>query len=320
MKVFLVEEAGPLSTIQDLGRLAYQDYGVPVSGAMDKDALILGNISVGNFPDEAGIEIFGGIFRGIFLEEAFFSVTGATSFATLNGETVKSWKALKANKGDVLEVYSRGFGAWSYLCIRGGVDVPVVLGSKSTYLRGRFGGFEGRPLKKGDVIKRGSRFLCSWPPPDIEIYEELKPSYSFSPTIRVILGPQDYMISEEGIRVFLESTYQVSPRCDRMGMMLEGPKIKHKGGADIISEGTVIGSIQIPGEGLPFVLMADSPTTGGYVKIATVITVDIPVLAQLLPGASLKFEAVSLEIARELNAKRSYKIKKFMERVRLLCM
>ncbi|MGQ9669841.1 MAG: biotin-dependent carboxyltransferase family protein [Desulfosoma sp.] len=307
MKILYVEDPGLLTTVQDTGRYGYQDKGVPVSGAMDSAALTLGNVLVGNTPGAAALEISVGGFRARFLAAATFAVTGFNPQAFLNGQSVPSWTACGAEPGDVLEVKAGGSGIWHYLCLAGGLDVPVVLGSRSTYLRGRFGGLDGRALRRGDVLAAGPRRRN---PLDF-LPEALRPSYTDFPTIHVILGPQDDAFLPESIHTFLSAHYQVTPRSDRMGMMLDGPRLQHRRAADIISEGLALGAIQVPGEGLPFVLLADRPTTGGYAKVATVFSLDLPLLVQTAPGRCLQFQSLSLLEARELYLKHVFAFRHF---------
>ncbi len=310
MKTLHVEEPGMLTTVQDGGRYGYQDKGVPVSGAMDRAALKLGNVLVGNTPDAAALEISVGGFQARFLARTFIAVTGFNPQVFLNEHPVASWTSHVAEPGDVLRVEAEGLGTWHYVCLAGGIDVPLVLGSRSTYLRGRFGGLEGRALRRGDVLATGS----TQHPPLIRIPERLRPAYQEHPTIRVILGPQQDTFLPSSIDLFVSALYQVTPRSDRMGMMLEGPRLQHRLAADIISDGLAFGAIQVPGEGLPFVLLADRPTTGGYAKIATVFSGDLPLLVQTAPGRSVRFQSMSIWKARELYLKNAFLFRRFLER------
>ncbi|MEJ5347249.1 MAG: biotin-dependent carboxyltransferase family protein [Desulfosoma sp.] len=310
MKTLHVEEPGLLTTVQDQGRYGYQDKGVPVSGAMDRAALKLGNVLVGNIPDAAALEISVGGFQARFFTRTFFAVTGFNPQVFLNEHPVPSWTSHLAEAGDVLRVESKGCGIWHYVCLAGGIDVPLVLGSRSTYLRGRFGGLEGRALRQGDVLATNSPQY----PPVLRIPEFLRPPYQEHPTIRVVLGPQEDAFLPPSIDLFFSASYQVTPRSDRMGMMLEGPRLQHRHTADIISEGLAHGAIQVPGEGLPFVLLADRPTTGGYAKIATVFSGDLPLLVQTAPGRSIRFQSISIWEARELYLKNAYVFRRFLER------
>jgi biotin-dependent carboxylase-like uncharacterized protein len=293
---------GPLATVQDGGRFAYQDRGVPVSGAMDLEALRIGNWLVGNRAGEAALEITWGGFAAEFLNFARFAVTGADLGGQLNQRPVDGWRCFTAAAGDVLTLDQAGTGWRGYLCLAGGFEVPLVMGSKSTYVRGAFGGYRGRSLQSGDVLACGEalgRPVSTWP-------AGLIPQYSDHPVLRVLLGPQEDLIAPQGLEAFLNSAYVVTERCDRMGCVLRGPAIRHWQGADIISDGTVGGAVQVPGNGQPIILLADRQTVGGYVKIATVASVDLPLLAQIRPGCSVRFATIDLLEAREIHLKHEY--------------
>jgi biotin-dependent carboxylase-like uncharacterized protein len=290
---------GLLTTIQDRGRFNYQRWGIPVAGAMDEYALRVANILVGNHEDEACLEItlLGPEIN--FLEPGLISLTGADLGASLNGSPVEPWQSFPVKKGDVLRFAGVSTGCRGYLGIVGGFKIPRVMASKSTYLRGNFGGLKGRSLREGDELDVEHRVSIDklTPlklPPDYW-YEYVNPY-----VVRVILGPQDDSFTGEGIETFLQSNYTVSHESDRMGCRLDGPVIKHKKDADIISDGVAMGSIQVPGKGTPIVMMAERQTTGGYAKIATVITPDLWKLAQAKPGDAIKFTAITPEQAREI--------------------
>lgn len=302
---------GPLTTVQDLGRYGFQDRGVPVSGAMDQAAYRIGNLLVGNQDDEASLEITLGGFSARFLRDTWFALTAPDSGARLNNRPIATWICHQAAKGDLLSLEYGKKGARWYLSLAGGVEVPKVMGSRSTYLRAGFGGFQGRSLVSGDILETGpprdpGHYLN--PPPD------LVPTYGPETVLRVILGPQDDQITAEGLSIFFNETYKVSQRSDRMGCVLEGPAITHKTGPDIISDGTAFGSIQVPGNGQPIILMADRQTVGGYVKIATVISVDLPLIAQSLPGFLVRFQIISLSEAQELVKKNKKQMVKWFAR------
>jgi biotin-dependent carboxylase-like uncharacterized protein len=303
-------EAGPLATIQDQGRFGFRDRGVPVSGAMDVQALEVGNLLVGNDAGAAAVEITLGGFKAEFLCDARFAVTGADQAPTLNGVPVLNWACHPAAKGDVLHLDYALSGMRACLALSGGVDVPEVMGSRSTYLRGGFGGHQGRALRKGDVLMLGN----TAGKPIFAFPAGLVPPYSDGPTLRVIPGPQDDHVTEEGMERFLGSIYEVTARADRMGISLSGPLIELAGGADIISDGTCAGAVQVHGNQQPTVLAADGQTTGGYVKIATVISADLPLLAQISAGAAVRFAAIGLLQAREIYLKNRYQLRSFYER------
>jgi len=301
-------EPGPLSTVQDSGRFGYQDRGVPVSGAMDLQALRIANFLAGNRDAEAGIEIAWGGFRAEFLAPAHIAVTGADPKPSLNGRSFPCWSGVSARKGDILELNDVETGCRSYVALSGGVDVPVVMGSRSTYLRGGFGGHKGRALQKGDALGLGQGGKT----PISECPRALIPIYSDHPVLRVVLGPQADVLTPESLCRFLSAAFVVSDRCDRMGCSLKGPVLVHRQKADIVSDGTAFGAVQVPGNGQPIILMADRQTIGGYVKPATVISVDRPLLAQLVPESSVRFEEVSLWKARELAVTAEYRFQKWI--------
>ena len=294
-----VLEGGMLTTVQDLGRYGYQRYGVPVAGAMDSFALQAANALVGNSLDEAALEItiVGPTLRAT--ASCLIAVTGADLGLRVNGRPLPSWMAVFVRRGWIVEFGSRRMGCRAYLAVAGGIDVSLVMGSKSTYLRGGFSGVEGRALRGGDIIPIGQPTFHVPSLAGRDFPADLIPEYSDEPEVHVILGPQDDYFTAEGITTFLSSEYQVSPTSDRMGYRLQGPEIAHKGRADIISDGIALGSVQVPADKQPIVMMADRQTTGGYPKIATVISAEIPRLAQCMPGAStVTFKAITVEEAQ----------------------
>lgn len=306
MKALKILDPGPLACIQDQGRFGYRDRGVPQSGAMDRKAYRIGNLLVGNSDGMASIEITWGGFKAEFSHKTWFAVTGAEVEVRLNGEAVPLWMPLLAERGDIIAFDYALSGVRAYLSISGGVDVPEIMGSRSTYLMGGFGGFEGRALRGGDLLPLGNtRGL-----PFHELPSHIVPRYCDHLLLRIVLGPQDDEITEEGIDTFLSSTYTITERCDRMGCVLSGPSITHREGADIISDGTVPGSIQVPGSGQPTILGVDCQTTGGYVKIATVISVDLSLLAQVRPGSRVSFGSIDLLKAREIYLKEEFMLRR----------
>jgi antagonist of KipI len=205
------------------------------------------------------------------------------------------WHAVYVRAGQTVTFGQRHNGARAYLAISGGLAQPTFLGSQATYLKGKFGGVEGRALQAGDQIPLTASSCSepvsyagkSWP-------QTRRTPYTHHPTIRVILGPQDAYFTPAGIDTFLKSTYTLTPNADRMGMRFAGPHITHKGPTGITSDGIVTGSIQVPPDGQPIIMMVDHQTTGGYPKIATVLQTDIPLLAQCLPGDSVTFQSITL--------------------------
>jgi biotin-dependent carboxylase-like uncharacterized protein len=299
MPTFFAIDPGLLTTVQDLGRFGAQRLGIPISGAMDRPSLILANRLVGNDPGAAGLEAS---LRGPDLhviEETCVAITGATAMPRLNGRPLPMWTAIRVRRGDRLSMGAAERGCRLYLGVAGGIDVPIVLGSRSTYLSGRLGGLEGRALKKGDLLFTGSPRL----PLEIFAGQRVDPPkavVSGEITLRVVLGPQDDSFTPAGLQTFLNAPYQVTRIADRMGYRLSGPRIEHARGHDIISDATQPGSIQVAGDGQPIILLADRPTTGGYPKIATVLTVDCPLVAQARPGAWIRFQSVTVLEAHRL--------------------
>ncbi|SHJ71376.1 5-oxoprolinase subunit C family protein [Paramaledivibacter caminithermalis] len=311
MSSLRVNNPGLLTTIQDDGRIGYEKYGMPTAGAMDILSLQLGNILVGNDRYEAAAEI---TFIGPeieFYENLIIAITGADISPTINGKEIEMYSTVYINKGDILRFGTLKKGCRAYLAVSGGFDLPQIMNSKSTYLRGKLGGVEGRKLKKGDIlqvnINKGYKYLGVR-----RIPKNFIPYYGSQYTVRVIMGPEDYRFTGKGIETFLNSEYTLSNQCDRMGYRLNGPKIEHRNGADIISGGITLGAIQVPGHGEPIIMMADRQTTGGYTKIANVISVDIPYLAQLKAGDRVRFQQINIEEAQTLLKEREEKLLKLV--------
>lgn len=292
---------GLLTTVQDRGRFGFQKFGVPVSGGVDETALRMANVLVGNPQGAAALEMtaLGPQLR--FLAHAVVALTGAEVEGDLDGRPAPWYGSFQVRAGQVLDVRACTRGLRAYLAVAGGIDVPALLGSRSTCLAAKFGGLQGRALMVGDV-------LAGWSPSSLGeagrvVPDAWRPRHGGPVALRVVMGPQDDAFTEAGRRTFLESTYQVSPHADRMGYRLDGPVIAHRGSADIISDWVPLGGVQVPGDGKPIILLADRQTTGGYPKIATVIKPDIGVVAQLLPGDGLSFRAVSVAEAQGINGK-----------------
>ncbi|MFU8796363.1 MAG: biotin-dependent carboxyltransferase family protein [Dehalococcoidia bacterium] len=297
MKVFEVIQPGLLTTVQDRGRYGYQQYGVPVSGVMDGYASTVGNLLVGNNEGAACLEIslLGPCLR--VMGDTVIAITGADLSPALNDEPLSMWEGVEARRGDIISFGRPRRGCRSYLAVAGGIDIPEVMGSRSTYVRSGIGGLEGRPLRPGDSLdagEAGARFLATRLP------QEYIPDLRTDNTLRVILGPQDDRFTDRGIETFLSSEYMVTAQANRMGCRLNGPRIEHKGGADILSDGIPAGAVQVPADGLPIIMLADRQTTGGYSKIATVSTVDLPELAQAQLDDSIRFVAITASEGRRL--------------------
>jgi len=297
MRTIEVIKGGALSTVQDLGRYGYQRFGVPVSGAMDQFALRVGNLLVGNEESEAGLEA---TFMGptlTFHFDATIAITGGDLCPVLDGQPVSTWGSLSVSEGSTLSFKGPRDGIRAYVCVRGGIDVPTVMGSRSTFVRSQLGGFNGRALATGDIVPVADMDDNGLQPVERGLASDAIPRYGHNHTLRVTMGPQDDAFTTAGIDTFLSSTFDVTPMFDRMGNRLDGPVIEHVKGADIVSDGTSRGAVQVPGSGKPIVLLADCGTTGGYTKIATVISADLPRIAQAQPGDTVEFLAVSVEDA-----------------------
>jgi len=295
MPSILIHDAGPQTTVQDLGRRGSLRVGIPPSGPLDREAFLLANRLVGNADDAAGLEctLIGP--RVEFADERWVAVTGADMQATLNGTEMPRWAGFEVEAGDVLRLGPARSGVRGYLAVSGGIDTPPALGSRATYLRGRLGGFEGRAVRKGDCLPLG--------PPSggapAEVHEEAIPDYTVEPTVRVVLGPQDDRFSKRGIAALFDAPYEMTPQSDRMGARLRGERIEHTRGHDIVSDGVALGGIQVVGDGQPIVLLADRQSAGGYTKIGTVCSFDIGRVAQVKPGQRLRFRRVSVAEAHE---------------------
>ncbi len=297
----VVHDAGPMTTVQDLGRPGYLRVGIPDSGPLDREAFILANRVVGNPDGAAGLECTLVGPRIEFTDGRMVSLTGIDMAATLNGAEVPRWAAFKVKSGDVLKLGSAKSGVRGYVAISGGIATAPVLGSRSTYVRGSLGGLNGRALRKGDELPLGQ--------PGAVRTGQVKagriPDYTVEPEIRVVLGPQDDRFTARGIAAFLDGPYEMLPQSDRMGARLRGPFIEHTRGHDIISDGVALGGIQVVGEGQPIVLLVDRQSTGGYTKIATVCSFDIGRIGQMKPGQRLRFRKVTVaEAHAELRARR----------------
>jgi antagonist of KipI len=301
MDAFLVLTAGAYTTVQDMGRYGYQQMGIPVSGVLDTFSYRVANMLVDNPDNAAVLEI---TVMGPRLEiqmEADIAVTGAEIGMTLNDQPIESWKSIRTRPGDILDVQQVKSGCRAYLAISGGIEVPVVMGSRSTYVGGKLGGYRGRPLKEGDRIKGSQSKLLGKPR---QIPADMIPTYPSQIIIRAIPGPQDDFF-QEGLTTLYQSEFMVSTKADRMGYRLQGPNIKLAEGMpkSIISEPTMPGGVQIPADEQPIILLVEQ-TVGGYTKIVTVISTDIPKVAQATPGDTICFERVGLEKAHSLYQER----------------
>jgi len=294
MKVFNVLKPGFLTTIQDLGRYGFLKYGVPISGAMDSFSLTAANLLVGNSPNDAGLEItlIGPELQA--LSSIQFAMTGGVTSPKINGKDVPMWQTLRIREDEILSFGKMESGCRAYLAVKGGINVPLVLGSRSTYFRGRLGGIDGRQLKTGDIIEVFEAQPLKF---EYRMPEEFVPHFTNHFKAHVVLGPQVDMFTEEAVATFLHSPYKVTLEADRMGYRLEGSIIEHRGKADIVSDALLPGAIQVPQSGKPILIMRDAQTTGGYPKIAVVISPDLSMLGQAKPNDIMEFHGVTLEQA-----------------------
>ncbi len=282
---------GIQTTVQDLGRVGYQALGVPVAGALDPVALRLVNALVDNEPAMAALEF---LYQGPTLQVNTHSVRVAAAWSDIEvlGEPARRippWQSIRLTEGTRFRLGATQGSVCGYLAIQGGLALASVLGSQSTYTRSRIGGFEGRALGAQDALPLAQ--------PAAETRTEVRlsapPDAGPPDRIRVVLGPQDTHFTEAAVASFLADSFVVSKDADRMGLRLEGPALTHSQGYNIVSDGIATGAIQVPGSGHPIVMLADHQTTGGYPKIATVISADLPAVGRLRPGDSIRFRAVS---------------------------
>lgn len=293
---------GALTTVQDAGRYGYQSSGIQTSGVMDHKAYEEANALVGNTGGEAVLEatLFGGVME--VTADTVAAVTGADMEPKVNNVPCGMNRPVLLRAGDTLSLDMAKSGCRSYIAFAGGVDVPVVLGSRSTNMKCRMGGYKGRPLQTGDAFETGL-----WGEEAAERYEEVRDrsfpaeAYTSPIEVRVIEGPQAEYFTEKGKETFYTARYTISDQSDRMGYRLEGEAIESVDGTDIISDGIAFGAVQVPAGGRPIVLLADRQTTGGYAKIATVCSFDIPRLVQGKPGDTVCFRRISLEEAQRIN-------------------
>jgi antagonist of KipI len=290
-----VRKPGLLTTVQDEGRLGYRAYGMPIAGVMDHFAYTIANILAENEPRAAVLEmtLLGGTFH--FATDAYVALCGADMQGRLNGRRINAWSSFHVPAGGELTFGYALKGCRSYLAITGGIDTTPVLGSRSTYTRAAIGGYKGRALQSGDELIIGGGLRI--PEKEKVLSYRFFPHYDTEVFLRVVLGPQDDFFTAAGIATFFNSIYSVTRRNDRMGYMLEGPVIQHTHTADIVSDAICPGAVQIPGNGMPIVMMVDCQTTGGYPKIGTVIGPDLNKLAQAKPGDKVRFVPCSVSDA-----------------------
>ncbi len=291
---FKIISPGLFTTVQDSGRFGFQKFGVPITGVLDAFSAELANFLVGNDKNAAVLEftVTGPKLR--IMDNAYIAVTGAQMPTRLNGQEMTPWSAFRVRSGDELEIGQAKSGCRGYLAVTGGIEVPLVMGSRSCYVGAKIGGHEGRPLLAGDRLARGVGHLLQEPR---KIPDELLPEFPSDIVLRAVPGPQDDYF-EEGLNIFFTSQYTVSLDANRMGYRLEGPVVKQKPGmpGSIVSESSFAGGVQIPPNGQPIILLVEQ-TVGGYTKIATIISSDLNLVAQASPGNHIRFEQVDLETA-----------------------
>ncbi|HOG17622.1 MAG TPA: biotin-dependent carboxyltransferase family protein [Syntrophales bacterium] len=310
---------GMLTTVQDLGRPGYLSMGVPVSGASDPFSLKMGNRLVGNQDGEAGIEIllYGLQLRA--LAKMIVAVTGADLGAKLNQAPIPLWRTVELEKGDVISfpsfVLPSKKGCRAYLAVAGGIDVPVVLGSKSTCLPANFGGFEGRALKKGDVLRIGSSALPLRQLTGRRLKEALIPDFTDHWEVRTVLGPQDHLFTEESIGRFYSHKWRVSHKVSRFGVRYIGPKFEFKprpphqvqrdpkgDPSNIVTQGVPLGAIEVAGGVEPIAISVDGPSTTGFVILANTISADLWKIGQTKPDDFTTFRKVDVDEAYRILA------------------
>jgi biotin-dependent carboxylase-like uncharacterized protein len=297
MKIIQVQSPGLLTTVQDLGREGFGPLGVSPSGAADPISLRIGNRLVANPESAAALEmtLLGGAF--LFPQGATIALTGSDFGATLDGARLDLWKSTEVTPGQTLRVGSTQSGARCYISVHGGIAVKSFLGSASTHLLSGLGGYEGRALRKGDVLNINDE-VTSFRKKTIapQTLDQLAPRK----VLRVTPGPQSEWFPESSLRAFCENTYRVAEESNRMGLRLEGQPIARESNREMITEGVSLGAVQITASGLPIILFVEQQTTGGYPKIANVISADLHSLGQLRPRDQIRFEQVSWERARSL--------------------
>ncbi|MGA7914481.1 MAG: biotin-dependent carboxyltransferase family protein [Candidatus Acidiferrales bacterium] len=299
MSTIRVEAPGLLTTVQDLGRQGFGPIGVSPSGAGDPISLRLGNRLVSNDQSAAALEmmLLGGTF--IFPEGAVVALAGSDFAATLDEVRIAVGTSVEVRPGQSLRLGPTNTGARCYLCVQGGIAVAPFLDSASTHILSALGGFEGRPLRKGDVLHIGSTSKTK-PFHERTIAPQASQPLYRREVLRVTPGPQADWFSESSLRSFYAGTYRVGERSNRMGLRLEGATIAQQGTGQMITEGVSLGAIQVPPGGAPIILFVDQQTTGGYPKIANIISADLHRVGQLRPRDEIRFEQVTFDEARSL--------------------
>jgi len=325
-----VHRAGILSTLQDLGRYGYQCFGVPVGGVMDEYSHRLANMLVGNPEPEATLEMTLTGPRLEFTQDTLVAICGGDFAPAIEGKSVPAARPVLLRRGCVLDFGTCRLGCRAYLAVAGGFDVAPVMGSKSTYLRGGFGGFQGRALRRGDLVATGEAHVNAYP--SLRRLLEAGAAYAYPRwsvdansaflahghhRIHFTPGRHWELFTAETREQFAAAQYRIAPDSDRMGYRLQGPVLTMKQPTEILPEAVTFGSIQVPPDGCPIVLMANRQTTGGYPTIGEVSAVDLPMLAQLPPGDTLRFEAIAPEDSQRLYLQRDRDLAIMREALRM---
>jgi len=295
LKAFRVINPGIQTAVQDLGRPGLMKYGIPPSGAMDQRSFVIGNLLLQNPENAAALET---TLQGLKLQalaRVTISITGADLDPWLNDQPAPQWTAFTMKEGDILLFKKRKEGLRAYVAVQGEFDVPKVLGSQSTFLRGRIGTI----LRKGEILSicplgsKASENILTLP-------EEYRPDFNRTDPIRIMMGPQEDHFTPWGIATLLNSTYRISPQSDRQAFRTEGPTIEIAKGPGIITDPIPLGAIQVPGDGKPIILLRDAQVTGGYAKIAMVARVEMDSLGQMMPGDTIHFQCIDRQTAIDL--------------------
>jgi len=313
MSLKLIDVSG-LVTIQDSGRKGWRQFGVPTSGPMDAFAYRAANTLVSNPTDCAAFEIGLGDATFQATQDCVIAVTGAGYKLSIYVWEFPLWSSFFVRAGWKISLSKTDNGMWAYLAIAGGIQTQPMLGSRSTYLRGALGGLKGRQLQSDDVVNIGYLSHSSYELAARTFPERAWPAYIQTPTLDVIMGPQTNYFTNESIQIFLSNEYSVSLTSDRMGYRLEGPALTRRNETELISEGLIFGAIQVPSNGQPIVMMADCPTTGGYPKIGTVASADLPLLAQCIPNKSkIRFRETTVAKAQKRHRALISRLNKIVE-------
>lgn len=307
-----VLDAGLLTTVQDLGRPGYQKDGVSVGGAVDRRSLRLANLLVGNHEGEAGLEM---TLHGptlLFEKDALIAVTGSDL------AHFPMWRPVFIKSGSVIKFSPIKSGCRSYLAVAGGIDVPAVMGSKSTHLQAGIGGMDGRAVAKNDYIKIGdpTHFMNSvrW-----SISPFVRPKYRDEVVLHITPGPERDFFSDKALDTFFTESYKVTSQSNRMGFRLQGPSLEMLNDNDLLSSPVSAGTIQVPPNGMPIILMAECQTTGGYPRIGHVIQADFPLLSQVKPGDTIQFRPITLEEAHQRYFDQEKELRFLKRAIRMRC-